>query len=55
VRVYSWQVVPGCVVIFTGVELAITVTHRNGKTQTMDGLFAKTKEVLGGVALDPNK
>jgi hypothetical protein len=33
------------------VETATTVTVRNGKTQTMDGPFAETKEQLGGYYL----
>lgn len=31
-----------------GVETATTVRVRNGKTETMDGPFAETKEQLGG-------
>lgn len=33
------------------VETATTVTVRGGKTQTMDGPFAETKEQLGGYYL----
>lgn len=31
-----------------GVDTATTVSVRDGKTQTMDGPFAETKEQLGG-------
>ena len=31
-----------------GVETATTVRVRDGKTETLDGPFAETKEVLGG-------
>ena len=34
-----------------GPETATTVSVRNGKTETMDGPFAETKEVLGGYYL----
>ena len=34
-----------------GVETATTVMVRNGKTETMDGPFAETKEILGGYYL----
>ena len=34
-----------------GAETATTVSVRNGKTETMDGPFAETKEVLGGYYL----
>ena len=30
------------------VAMATTVTNENGKTETMDGPFAETKEQLGG-------
>lgn len=33
------------------IATATTVTVRNGKTQTMDGPFAETKETLGGYYL----
>jgi hypothetical protein len=34
-----------------GVETASTVSVRNGKTETIDGPFAETKEQLGGYYL----
>jgi hypothetical protein len=34
-----------------GVETATTVSVRDGKTETMDGPFMETKEVLGGYYL----
>lgn len=34
-----------------GAETATTVSVRNGKTETMDGPFAETKEILGGYYL----
>lgn len=34
-----------------GVETATTVSVRNGKTETIDGPFAETKEQLGGYYL----
>ncbi len=34
-----------------GVETATTVTVRDGKTETIDGPFAETKEQLGGYYL----
>jgi hypothetical protein len=34
-----------------GVETATTVSVRNGKTETIDGPFAETKEQLGGFYL----
>lgn len=34
-----------------GIETATTVSVRNGKTETMDGPFAETKEILGGYYL----
>ncbi len=34
-----------------GVETAITVSVRDGKTETIDGPFAETKEQLGGYYL----
>ena len=34
-----------------GTETATTVSVRNGKTETMDGPFAETKEQLGGYYL----
>ena len=34
-----------------GVETATTVTVRGGKTETIDGPFAETKEQLGGYYL----
>ncbi len=33
------------------VAMATTVTNENGKTETMDGPFAETKEQLGGFYL----
>lgn len=34
-----------------GVETATTVSNRDGKTETIDGPFAETKEQLGGFYL----
>jgi hypothetical protein len=34
-----------------GIETATTVSVRNGKTETIDGPFAETKEQLGGFYL----
>ena len=34
-----------------GTDTAITVTVKDGKTETMDGPFAETKEQLGGYYL----